>query len=121
MLRDLTLLDSTLSKPERRAVDEFANLARDHFGERLVRVLLYGSRARGDCQADSDIDILVVLAGEPERGDREWVSREGGRLSTQNDTYIDLSTRLVSKSWLEELVRRELQFGLDIEAQGIEI
>lgn len=33
------------------------------YGLRLKRVLLYGSRARGDHQPDSDYDILVVLDG----------------------------------------------------------
>lgn len=31
------------------------------YGARLKRVLLYGSRARGDHQPDSDYDVLVVL------------------------------------------------------------
>ena len=30
-------------------------------GDRLEAVYLYGSRARGDAQPDSDIDVLVVL------------------------------------------------------------
>jgi predicted nucleotidyltransferase len=33
------------------------------YGPRLKRTLLYGSRARGDHQADSDYDVLVVLRG----------------------------------------------------------
>jgi predicted nucleotidyltransferase len=32
-----------------------------HFGDRLVSVCLYGSVARGEAQATSDIDLLVVL------------------------------------------------------------
>jgi predicted nucleotidyltransferase len=31
------------------------------YGERIERVLLYGSRARGDASADSDYDIAVFL------------------------------------------------------------
>jgi uncharacterized protein len=33
------------------------------YGERLERVMLYGSRARGDAREDSDYDIAVFLHG----------------------------------------------------------
>ena len=31
------------------------------YGDRLVRLVLYGSQARGDAETESDIDVLVVL------------------------------------------------------------
>ena len=31
------------------------------YGPRLDRVVLYGSRARGDAQSTSDVDTLVIL------------------------------------------------------------
>lgn len=34
------------------------------YGARLKKVLLYGSRARGDFREDSDYDVLVVLDGQ---------------------------------------------------------
>lgn len=34
------------------------------YGERLKGVFLYGSYARGDSTADSDVDLLIALAGE---------------------------------------------------------
>jgi predicted nucleotidyltransferase len=39
------------------------------YGERLSRVVLFGSRARGDHQADSDYDIAVFLRQMPNRSD----------------------------------------------------
>ncbi len=32
------------------------------YGPRLVRLVLFGSQARGDAEPGSDIDVLVVLA-----------------------------------------------------------
>ena len=37
------------------------------YGDRLDRVVLYGSYARGDARPDSDVDLLVLL-----RGDVRW-------------------------------------------------
>jgi len=34
------------------------------YGPRLVRMVLYGSQARGDAEPGSDIDVLVVLTGD---------------------------------------------------------
>jgi predicted nucleotidyltransferase len=33
-------------------------------GEQLDRVLLFGSRVRGEARPDSDIDVLVVMRGD---------------------------------------------------------
>ncbi len=33
------------------------------YGERIERVVLYGSRARGDANPDSDYDVAVFLRG----------------------------------------------------------
>jgi uncharacterized protein len=33
------------------------------YGDRLERVVLFGSRARGDAQPDSDYDVAIFLKG----------------------------------------------------------
>lgn len=37
------------------------------YGDRIERVVLFGSRARGDAHADSDYDIAVFLKALPDR------------------------------------------------------
>jgi predicted nucleotidyltransferase len=39
------------------------------YGDRLARLVLFGSQARGDAAPDSDIDVLVVLKGTVDVGD----------------------------------------------------
>lgn len=41
------------------------------YGHRLDRLILYGSYARGDFHAESDVDYLVVLRDEPVQAGRE--------------------------------------------------
>lgn len=44
-------------------VSELRGLLEACYGERLKRLVLVGSHARGDADPESDIDVLVVLAG----------------------------------------------------------
>ena len=46
--------DDPILKRFRAALDEI-------YGDRLERVVLYGSRARGDAREDSDYDVAVFL------------------------------------------------------------
>lgn len=64
----------------RAALDEM-------YGDRIERVVLFGSRARGDAHADSDYDVAVFLKdlGEDDPAAR-W--RELDRLA-------DLSTKII--------------------------
>ncbi len=37
------------------------------YGDQLARVVLYGSRARGDAEDDSDYDVAIFLRSLPDR------------------------------------------------------
>ena len=34
------------------------------YGEKLIKIILYGSYARGDYEKNSDIDIVAIVDGE---------------------------------------------------------
>ncbi|MEG4166818.1 MULTISPECIES: nucleotidyltransferase domain-containing protein [unclassified Microcoleus] len=66
---------------------------RSHFeqlyGDRLTKMVLYGSQARCDARPDSDIDILVVLKGQVNPGEEiKRTSHIRADLSLQNDEVI---------------------------------
>ena len=59
-LMSTTTLDDQVLKRFRAAVNEL-------YGDRLARVVLFGSRARGDALPDSDYDVAVFLRDMPDR------------------------------------------------------
>ena len=58
----MVLSDST-PPPVRSALAEAKDRLVALYGDRLDRVVLYGSYARGDAHPGSDVDVLVVLRG----------------------------------------------------------
>ena len=50
-----------LTDDERRITTAFLNKICKKFDRRLVSVILCGSRARGEAEPDSDMDLLVVM------------------------------------------------------------
>jgi predicted nucleotidyltransferase len=53
------------------------------YGNRLERVVLYGSRARDDARPDSDYDVAVFLRDMQDRGAELW------RLAGLSSSIID--------------------------------
>lgn len=56
------------------------------YGDRLERVVLFGSRARGDARPDSDYDVAVFLNGMNGPDDR-WA--ELGKLAGLRVKFLD--------------------------------
>ena len=71
------------------------------YGERLQGVYLFGSHARGEATADSDVDVLVVLDTIADYGAE--IRRTGPVISTLSlDSDRSISRVLVSHSAWQE-------------------
>jgi predicted nucleotidyltransferase len=57
----------TATRTEESALILFRQALERIYGDRLDRVVLFGSRARGDARADSDYDVAVFLKSLPDR------------------------------------------------------
>jgi predicted nucleotidyltransferase len=80
-------------------------------------MVLYGSRARGEAEPGSDIDVLVVLKGSVQPGSE--VERTGGiisELSLQFDEVI--SCAFVNE---EQFIRENSPLLLNIRKEGVEV
>ena len=52
--------DAPLSKREREAIEKAVHTLKKHFP--VNKVILFGSKARGDYDMESDIDLLIVTS-----------------------------------------------------------
>ena len=55
---------------------------------RVVRVVLFGSRARGDAEPDSDWDIAVLVAGTPTPKDRRALADAAYDVLLESGVFI---------------------------------
>jgi predicted nucleotidyltransferase len=65
---------------------KFRTALTEMYGERVERVVLFGSRARGDAQPDSDYDVAIFLKGMNGSSDR-WA--EFDKLAELRVKFID--------------------------------
>lgn len=72
------------------ALDEFRQRLSQLYGERLVQMILFGSQARGNATAESDVDVLVVLKGDVNMGDE--IERTGDMIT---DMLLDYGIPIV--------------------------
>jgi predicted nucleotidyltransferase len=63
---------STMNKTEKIVLDRFKALLSERVG--LHSLVMFGSRARGDADLDSDLDVLVVLDSQPTDRGRDLIS-----------------------------------------------
>jgi predicted nucleotidyltransferase len=86
----------------RQVLVEFVAAVRDEFGGAVERVVLYGSRARGDDLPESDVDVIVFLAEGTDLGKARGVmsdlacdvaARHGFRFIIQPLAYTEASFR----------------------------
>lgn len=72
------------------------------YGNRLRGLYVFGSRARGDADAESDVDVLVVLADFDVYGEElERTSEARSEVALRHD--VSVSTVFVrERDWLAE-------------------
>lgn len=75
-----------LTDREHTAVAELRRVLARDFG--LVKLVLYGSKARGDSHAESDIDLIAVLAHRPDWKTKREIYDRCYRLGLEHDVVI---------------------------------
>ncbi|MEA3507159.1 MAG: nucleotidyltransferase domain-containing protein [Elusimicrobiota bacterium] len=118
MNNSIRKLDNLTDK-EKMAVDDLIRGLEKLYGDNLSRVILYGSKARGDSDNGSDIDIMIVVKDYKNR------EKEFNKISDLSYGIIvkynyDLLLSFTLKKETEYLTR-ESPLMLNVRKEGIEI
>lgn len=90
------------------------------YGENIVKIILYGSYARGDYQKDSDIDIVAIV-----QGDRVKLQEQLKKIwDISSDLEVEYGT-IVSPTVIPfeefEKYKNDLPYYKNIQNEGVEI
>ncbi len=100
----------------RAALDWFAAQARERFGARLRDIRLFGSWARGEATADSDVDVLV-LVDDLTGPEAHALGHLGGDVLSRHGVL--LVPLAMSSARMQELRDRERALPREIDRDGI--
>ena len=105
-----------LTAKERRAIDAYLGRLRERFPGEILQAILFGSKARGESDPWSDIDILTIVK-EESWPLREEINTLAARVSLEYDVL--LGPRVIGQErWLR--MERD-RFGLywNVTTEGI--
>jgi predicted nucleotidyltransferase len=106
-----------MSKLERSIIEQLKAKVAERLP--LYRVILFGSRARGDAAPDSDIDVLVLLEGPVSRESEEYVRFCAWELSYANGVVI-FPLVVERREWEEGLTSASL-LAAAVRQEGVEV
>jgi predicted nucleotidyltransferase len=106
----------SLTEEEKKAVAEIKEEILALVGDRLRGFYLFGSKARGDYDPESDVDLAILVDGL----DRTTKERIIDVVADKEIKFLVVISSLVL-SWQDfsDLKERERRIALDIESEGI--
>jgi predicted nucleotidyltransferase len=107
-----------LTKDEKKILEKFKNKIEALIGADKVKLFLFGSKARGDADRHSDIDIAIIVKNLT-RKQKNLILEEVADFEFEN--IMPLSTLILSEEEFKLLKKRERAIAYDIENKGIRL
>ena len=85
-------------------------------GDQLVGLTLFGSRARGDFDDESDIDVAILIRGLTRQLKHQILDRVA---EVELKHLMPVSALVLSEDEFDRLKRRERRIAFDIEKEGV--
>jgi predicted nucleotidyltransferase len=109
-------LDTGLSPGQKAALAAVRRALKRRLGPRLVKFVLFGSRARGDYDAGSDVDLAVVVKGLGRAEKMELLDLVS---AVEIERCEAVSALFMSKDEFRSLGRRGRRLARDINREGV--
>lgn len=107
-----------MTRAEKQILNRFKRILADELDDGSVELRLFGSKARGEDRADSDVDVLVIVSGESwQIADKVY----GVATDLMLETGVCLSPKVVSRRQYKELTADRTPFLLNIEREGLAV
>jgi len=107
-----------LTFEEEKIVKELKQNLNELLGASLTGLFLFGSKARGDDDSRSDIDIAIIVRGLTRELKNDILTKVA---EIEFQYLICLSTIVLSEEEFARLKKRERRLALDIEKEGVPI
>ena len=107
-----------LAFEEEKVVKELKQNLNELLGDSLTGLFLFGSKARGDDDSKSDIDIAIIVRGLNRELKNDILTKVA---EIEFQYLICLSTIVLSEEKFAYLKKRERRLALDIEKEGVPI
>ncbi len=107
-----------LTEAERQTIVEFVRGLRDRFDGQVRAVILFGSRARGEAEPESDMDVLVVMSSV-DLAISKWVRHLAVEVWLKHGVYV--STRVWSRDHWRRLEELQTLLYQNIRRDGIDL
>lgn len=117
----MRLIETYLTDAEREALAEFKKALLDLLRDSLLMVRVFGSKARGDFDSSSDLDVAVVIKGDINRKLRDRIYEAAFDITFATDYALNLSPAIFTEEEFNGLKDGEWRIALDIIKEGIEI
>ncbi len=114
-------LDARLTPDERAGLATFVDRLRQRYGDDLLRVMLFGSKARGDFHEESDFDLLIVLRMDYGDYRRHWNELVDLAWDIQLAYGIIISFILKDQTNYARMQRDRLLLARSIEQDGVDL
>lgn len=107
-----------LTASEKTALECYIARLQERYTDQVLRVLLFGSKVRGDFDEESDLDLFVVVKSSDWRFHQE-VSHLALAPMLEHDTVI--STLTVGEDHFNRLRRLRTSFYRNLQREGINL